>query len=202
MRVREVVVVEGRCDVNAVKRAVDAAVVETSGFGIFSDREKLKLLRALGAERGLLVLTDADGAGFVIRNFLRGSLAGIPVKHAYIPDVYGKERRKRRPSGEGKLGVEGMPDRVILEALARAGATFEDAPGEDGRPARRLGKRDLYLSGLSGRPESARRRRELLKRLSLPEHLNANAMLEALNILAVRPGYREILEEYFSWEEE
>ena len=162
MRIKEAIVVEGRCDINAIKRAVDAVVVETAGFGIFSDEEKLALLRMLADTCGLIVLTDGDGAGFLIRNHIKGALAGARMKHAYIPDIYGKERRKRRPSSEGKLGVEGMTSEVIIEALRRAGATFEEQP-EHHTSARTVLKSDLYEAGLSGRPDSGERRRAVLK---------------------------------------
>ena len=128
-RVREVIVVEGRYDRNALKQVVDATVVETAGFGVFKDRERLALLRRLAAERGLILLTDSDGAGFVIRNFLKGAIPRYQLKQAYIPDVPGKERRKAAPGREGKLGVEGMPPQVLLSALERAGATFEARRG-------------------------------------------------------------------------
>ncbi len=184
-RIREVVVVEGRYDKNALKQVVDAVVVETGGFGVFKDREKQALLRRLAAERGLIVLTDSDGAGFVIRNFLKGAVPGNQIKQAYIPDVYGKERRKSAPGREGKLGVEGMPPQVLLTALERAGATFEDGPdpAERGAP---ITKADLCDLGLTGRPDSAARRAALLRRLDLPEHMTANALLETLNLLYTR----------------
>ena len=130
LRIREAIVVEGRYDKNTLAQLVDTVILETSGFGIFQDRERLALLRRLAQQRGLIVLTDPDGAGFVIRNFLRGSIPPEQVKHAYVPDVPGKERRKRAPGREGKLGVEGMRPEVLEEALRRAGATFldENAP--------------------------------------------------------------------------
>lgn len=197
MRIKEAIVVEGRCDINAIKRAVDAVVVETSGFGIFSDEEKRALLRVLADTCGLIVLTDGDGAGFLIRNHIKGALAGAHIKHAYIPDIYGKERRKRRPSSEGKLGVEGMTPEVIIEALRRAGATFEEQPAHRS-PVRRFSKSDLYQAGLSGRPDSAKLRRAALDRLRLPEHLSPNAMLEAINILYGFPEYRAVIETIFT----
>ena len=120
---KEVIVVEGRYDKNTLSQIVDAVIIETSGFGIFNDAQKQKLLRRLAAERGLIVLTDSDGAGFVIRNFIKGCVDPALVRHAYIPDVTGKERRKSAPSKEGKLGVEGMRPEVLLDALRRAGAT-------------------------------------------------------------------------------
>ena len=193
-RIREVIVVEGRYDKNALRQAVEATVVETGGFGVFNDRERLALLRRLAAERGLILLTDSDGAGFVIRNFLKGAIPQSQLKQAYIPDVYGKERRKAAPGKEGKLGVEGMGPRVLLAALERAGATFEDgdtAPA--GGPL--LTKADLYALGLSGGADSQGRRQALLKRLGLPERMTANALLEALNILYTREEFLALMEE-------
>lgn len=190
-RIREVIVVEGRYDKNALKQVVEATVVETGGFGVFNDKERLALLRRLAAERGLIVLTDSDGAGFVIRNYLKGAIPKDRVKHAYIPDIYGKERRKAAPGREGKLGVEGMEPQVLLSALERAGATFEDGRVSEARAP--ITKADLYEMGLTGRPDSAERRGALLKELSLPERMTTNAMLEALNILFTRD---ELLAKY------
>lgn len=171
---------------------VDAAVIETHGFGVFKDRERLALLRRLAAERGLILLTDSDGAGFVIRNFLKGAIPKSQLKQAYIPDVYGKERRKPAPGREGKLGVEGMPPAVLLEALERAGATFED--GAASRSGERLSKADFYALGLSGGADSGAKREALLKKLGLPERMTANAMLEAVNLLYNKG---EFLERFF-----
>lgn len=184
-RVREVIVVEGRYDKNALKQVVEATVVETGGFGVFNDRERLALLRRLAAERGLILLTDSDGAGFVIRNFLKGAIPKAQLKQAYIPDIYGKERRKAAPGKEGKLGVEGMPPDILLSALERAGATFEDDVGAE-KDRTPITKTDLYELGLTGRPESGARRAALLKKLGLPEKMTTNALLEALNILYSR----------------
>lgn len=191
-RIKEAIVVEGRYDKNTLSQVVDAVIIETSGFGVFKDGERLALLRRLAAERGLIVLTDSDGAGFVIRNYLKGAVEPSQVKHAYIPDRPGKEKRKRAPGKEGKLGVEGMSPQVLLEALRKAGATFLDEAGET-VPARRiLTKADLYAAGLSGTPEAAQRRQELLKRLDLPEHMSPNAMLEVLNALYGYEGLAEL----------
>ena len=192
-RVREVIVVEGRYDKNAVRQVVEATVVETRGFGVFNDRERLALLRRLAEERGLILLTDSDGAGFVIRNFLKGAIPRDRLKQAYIPDIPGKERRKSAPGREGKLGVEGMSPAVLLEALERAGATFE-GEGEPDRPRSPVTKADFYEWGLSGGAESGAKRAALLKKLGLPEHMTANALLEAVNILYTR---EEFLEEFF-----
>ena len=186
-RIREVVVVEGRYDKNALRQVVDATVVETRGFGVFNDKERLALLRRLAAQRGLILLTDSDGAGFVIRNFLKGAIPKSQLKQAYIPDIYGKERRKAAPGREGKLGVEGMPPQILLQALERAGATFEDGDTSGERPP--ITKADFYELGLTGHPESGARRARLLARLGLPERMTANALLEAVNLLYGREAF-------------
>lgn len=184
-KIREVIVVEGKYDAIRLHSAVDATVIETNGFGIFKDTEMLALLRHLAQTRGLLVLTDSDGAGFVIRDFLGGAIPKEQIKHAYIPEIVGKERRKAAPSKEGLLGVEGVDNAVIVDALHRAGATFE---GEETTPFTGCGltKTDLYNAGLVGGADSAAKRRRLQKALGLPEKLSANRLLEILNI-AVSP---------------
>ena len=187
--VREVIVVEGRYDKNTLLQIFDAAVVETGGFGINNDAEKLALLRRLAAERGLVVLTDSDAAGFMIRAKLKGAIDPALVKHAYIPDVPGRERRKRRASKEGKLGVEGMEREVLIDALRRAGATM----GGEGNVRRgSVTKADLAALGLSGAEGSAELRRELLRHLALPERMSANAMLDVLNALYTRAELERI----------
>ena len=182
-KVKEVIVVEGRYDKNALSQAVDATIVTLGGFSVFNDREKLAFLRRLADKQGLIVLTDSDGAGFVIRNYLKGALPPGKVKQAYIPDIHGKERRKRHAGKEGKLGVEGMRPDVLLEVLRKAGATFEDetAPTDTGKTP--ITKADLFELGLTGGQDSAAKRQALLKKLDLPEHLTANGLLEALNLL-------------------
>jgi ribonuclease M5 len=188
LKIREVIVVEGRYDKNTVCQAVDATVIETSGFGIFSDTEKLKLIRKLGEKRGLILLTDSDSAGFLIRGHLKGKLGGISIKQAYIPDVPGVEKRKRAPSKEGKLGVEGMQRQQIIEALLRAGATAEDGEIEAARGVP-ITKADLYMAGLSGTAGSAERRQELIKKLDLPERLSTNALLDVLNVMFTKDEF-------------
>ena len=194
-KIREVIVVEGRYDKNTISQVVDAAVVTLGGFSVFNDKEKLAFLRRLALERGLIVLTDSDGAGFVLRNYLKGALPKDRVKQAYIPDVAGKERRKRRPGKEGKLGVEGMPPEVLLEALRRCGATFQDESAEPKDAEPPLTKADLFALGLTGGEGSAERRRALLRQLDLPEHMTANGLLEALNLLYGRRAFLERMAE-------
>lgn len=185
-RIKEVIVVEGRYDKNTLSQVVDAVILETAGFGIFNDRAKRRLLQTMAESRGLIVLTDSDGAGFLIRNHIKGFVDPKLVKHAYIPDIYGKERRKAAPSKEGKLGVEGMRPQVILDALLRAGATIDDTPAEN---SARIRKADLYARGLSGGPDSAARRRELYKKMDLPERLSADGLLDVLNALMSREDF-------------
>ena len=185
--VREVIVVEGRYDKNTLSQVVDAVIIETSGFGIFNDAEKRKLLQTMAEARGLIVLTDSDGAGFVIRNYIKGCVDPKLVKHAYIPDVYGKERRKSAPSREGKLGVEGMEPQVLLDALIRAGATFDDEENKKNAP--RISKADMYARGLSGREGSAEKRARLIKQLGLPERLTADGLLDVLNATMSREEF-------------
>lgn len=186
LRIREVIVVEGRYDKNALSQVVDAVIVETAGFGVYNDAAKRRLLRTLAGARGLIVLTDPDAAGFQIRNYIKGCVDPKLVKHAYIPDLYGKERRKRAPSKEGKLGVEGMAPQVLLDALLRAGATVEDR--EAPAPAA-ITKADLYERELSGREGSGEKRRALLKRMELPERLSADGLLDVLNAVMSREDF-------------
>ena len=190
-KIREVIVVEGRYDKNTLSQVVDAVIVETGGFSVFRNKEKIDYLRRLARERGLILMTDPDGAGFVIRNYLKGSIPPEQIKQAYVPDIRGKERRKQRPGKEGKLGVEGMRPEVLLEALRRAGATFEgDAP-----PAARTGEEitraDLLDRGLIG-PGSAEKRAALLKTLRLPEHLSTAALVQTLNLLMSREEFERL----------
>ena len=188
-KIREAIIVEGRYDKNALSQVVDAMIIETSGFGLFNDKEKQKLLRVIAQARGLIVLTDSDGAGFVIRNYIKQCIDPWLVKHAYIPDIYGKERRKSAPSKEGKLGVEGMEPQVLLEALIRAGATMDDNESKEVRAP--ISKADMYARGLSGRENSRELRRRLLEHLDLPERLTADGLLDVLNSIMTR-------EEFFS----
>ena len=180
VKIREAILVEGKYDKNTLSQIVDTTILETAGFGIFKDKKQLDLLRKVAQKRGLIVFTDSDGAGFVIRNHIKSAIPAQFLKHAFIPDIYGKERRKAAPGKEGKLGVEGMRPEIILEALKRAGATVE---GECQTATSSITKQDLMELGLSSGPNSAEKRLLLLKKLDLPEHMSANAMLQALNLL-------------------
>ncbi len=180
VKIKEAILVEGRYDKNTLSQIVDAPILETSGFGIFKDKKQMKLLRQVAEKRGLIVFTDSDGAGFVIRNHVKSAIPGKYLKHAYIPDILGKEKRKAAPGKEGKLGVEGMSREIILEALRRSGATIE---GEDSAASHQITKQDLMELGLSGGADASAKRLALLKKLDLPEHMSANAMLQALNLL-------------------
>ena len=181
IKIKEAIVVEGRYDKNTLSQIVDAPIIETSGFGIMNDKAQLDFLRRVAESRGLIVFTDSDGAGFVIRNYLRGAIPGSQLKHAYIPDIAGKESRKRTPGKEGKLGVEGMTPEVIISCLRRAGATIEGDAAVI--PNKEITKQDMMMLGLSGGPDSSAKRQLLMKKLDLPEHMSANALLQALNLL-------------------
>lgn len=191
IRVKEAIVVEGRYDKAKLSALVDGLIVETGGFGIFRDREKLKYLRDLAEKRGLVVLTDSDGAGFLIRHKIAACIPPGQLKHAYIPDVPGKERRKAAPSREGKLGVEGMDLDTLKTALERAGATVEGEPAPQEGAA--LTKADLMELGLAGAADSASRRRELQRALGLPERLSANELLRAAGALFSREEFIEAM---------
>ena len=191
LEIKEAIVVEGRYDKNTLSQIVDAPILETSGFGIMKDKQQLSLLRKVAQNRGLIIFTDSDGAGFVIRNFLKGAIESKYLKHAYIPDIPGKEKRKSAPGKEGKLGVEGMTPQVIMDALRRAGATVL---GEDNvKTAGNITKQDMMELGLSGGTDSSMLRKQLLKKLDLPEHMSANALLQAVNLLYSLDELREIL---------
>lgn len=182
-KIKEVIVVEGRYDKNALLQVVDATVITTEGFGVFNDKEKVDYLRRLAQKQGVLLLTDPDGAGFVIRNYLKGVLPPQQIKQAYVPDIFGKERRKKKGGKEGKLGVEGMSPAQLLDSLRRSGATIlgEETPRESAG----ITSADLMEKGLIG-PNSAQKRAELIKKLQLPQHISTKGLLEALNLLLTR----------------
>jgi len=192
VKIKEAIVVEGRYDKNTLSQIVDAPILETSGFGIFKDKEQMELLRKVAQIRGLIVFTDADGAGFVIRNHIKSAIDGKYLKHAYTPDIFGKERRKKTGGREGKLGVEGMTRDVILKSLRRAGATFLE--GETAQPRQEITKADLLDLGLYG-PGSAENRAALVKKLGFPERISNNAFLQAVNLLYSLEDLKQALEQ-------
>ena len=183
VKIREAIVVEGRYDKNTLSQVVDAPIFETNGFGIRKDKARMDLLRRVAEQRGRIVFTDSDGAGFVIRNFLKGAIPAKYLKHAYIPDIPGKERRKSAPGKEGKLGVEGMTPEILFACLKRAGATIL---GEDTPTEQPITKQDLFDLGLSGGANASEKRKKLMKKLALPEHLSPNGLLQVLSLLYTR----------------
>ena len=193
VKIRQAIVVEGKYDQNTLSQLVDTTIFQTRGFGVMHDKALLELLRKAAKTTGLIIFTDSDGAGFVIRNFLKGALPKEGVLHAYIPDIPGKEKRKRAPGKEGLLGVEGMTKEILLEALENAGA---DLGGEaEKRPGDTITKFDLYTAGLSGKPDSASKRAAFLEKLRFPAHMSANALLDALNLLYTREEFLALFEE-------
>ena len=181
IKVHEAIVVEGRYDKNTLSQVVDAPIFQTNGFRIMNDKEQLAFLRCVAQKRGLIVLTDSDGAGLVIRNHIRSGIPKEFLKHAYIPEIPGKERRKAVAGKAGILGVEGMTPQIIVDCLKKAGATLEGENTLSDRES--ITKFDLFCMGLSGGTDSKAKRLALLKHLQLPQHLSSNAMLEALNLL-------------------
>ena len=193
VKIKQAIVVEGQYDQNTLLQRVDATIFQTRGFGVMHDKALLELLRKAAKTTGLIIFTDSDGADFVIRNFLKGALPKEGVLHAYIPDIPGKEKRKRAPGKEGLLGVEGMTKEILLEALENAGA---DLGGEAAKkPGDTITKFDLYTAGLSGRPDSAAKRAAFLEKLRFPAHMSANALLDALNLLYTREEFLALFEE-------
>lgn len=193
IRVQEVIVVEGRYDKNVLRQIVDAMIVETSGFGVFHDEDKRSMIRNLAVKNGLIILTDSDGAGLVIRNYLKSFIPSDRIKNAYIPEISGKERRKNEPSKEGLLGVEGMSPQILEDCLRRAGATILDE--ELVSKTESFTKTDLYFWGLFGRPESGQKRKLLQSRLGIPTNLSSNSLLEYLNRTVTRTELERIMDE-------
>ncbi len=196
IRVKEAIVVEGKYDKIKLSSLVDGTIVELGGFHIFRDEEKLQYLKRLAKERGLIVLTDSDGAGFLIRGRLSSCIPKEQIKHAYIPDILGKERRKASPSKEGKLGVEGMELSTLHMALERAGAHIIEGRETAAPTGEKLTKADLYALGLSGGEESASLRKQLQKELQLPQGLSANGLLQALNALYGKEEFLRLAEDF------
>ncbi len=192
LKTDKVIVVEGKYDAIKLANIVDAAILRTEGFGVFNDREKQELLRTLAEKRGLIVLTDGDSAGMLIRNHIRGLVPPEQITDVYIPDVYGKEKRKAVPSKEGKLGVEGIPDDLLIAALKKAGVSEEgDLPPRDGREITGL---DFYRDGLSGGPSSRAKRKALQKALGLPERMTGKQLLRIIGMMVSYDEYRALIE--------
>ncbi len=190
IKVREAVIVEGKYDKIKLSNLIDGLIITTDGFGIFKDKEKQALIRKLAEKRGILVLTDSDGAGFVIRNFLKGAVPAGQIRHAYIPDIPGKEKRKNKPSREGTLGVEGIPEDVLREAIIRSGAVCEQSD-KTVAAGQEISKADLYDYGLTGGDHAAALRDKLKQELGLPQKMSTNALLAVLNCLMTREEFVE-----------
>lgn len=194
LKTDKVIVVEGKYDAIRLANIVDAAILRTEGFGVFKDKEKQELLRTLGEKRGLLVLTDGDSAGMLIRNYIRNIVPAEQIADVYVPDLYGKEKRKDKPSKEGKLGVEGIPDDILIEALKKAGVTEEG----DVRPAvsneRLITRMDFYRDGLAGGPNSKAKRLALQSALGLPERMTGKQLLRIINMMVSYDEYRALVD--------
>ncbi len=191
LKIKEAIVVEGVYDRNKINQLVDATVITTNGFRIYKDKKKIELIRRFAATRGIIIFTDSDRAGFQIRNYIKNLVGNKNVKHAYIPDIKGKEKRKSAPSKEGFLGVEGVSDEIIAEALKNAGVTEQKLP-ED---IRLISKQDLFADGFSGGDGSRRLREQLLKKLELPSRISANMLLDVLNGLYGYDEYKKMAEQ-------
>ena len=192
IKIKEAVIVEGKYDKIKLSSLIDGLIIETGGFQIFSDREKIELLRRLAVTRGLLILTDSDSAGFLIRNHIQSCIPKEKIRHAYIPDLYGKEKRKLHPSKEGKLGVEGIDPEILLESIRRSGASAIEEAGSS-EEKRKITKLDLYEDGFSGGADSSKKRQVLLRELGLPERLTAKALVPVLNSLVNYEEYQKVV---------
>ncbi len=192
IEIKEAIIVEGRYDIQTLKQCVNTVILQTGGFRIFKDKERLQMIRKIAQKRGILILTDSDGAGLVIRNFLKGAIPTNQVKHAYIPEILGKESRKRHASKAGTLGVEGMSQDILKNALVAAGATIL---GDEQKTIKQLVKADLFALGLSGQSGSEQKRKALLKKLNLPQYLSSNALLDFLNAVSNKDEIFEIIKE-------
>lgn len=193
LKVEQAIVVEGKYDKIKLESIIDATIVVTNGYGIFKDREKLELIRFYARKKGIIILTDSDGAGFKIRGFLKGSVPEGNIKNVYIPDIFGKEKRKVKPSAEGKLGVEGIKKELIVEAFRKAGINFVSEEGAEKTERNPVTRTDIYEAGLTGTPESSEKRKKLLKKLGLPERLSTSGMLEALNTMMSAEEFYEMM---------
>lgn len=193
IKIKQAVIVEGKYDKIKLSNILDTVIIETDGFAVFKDKEKQKLIRMLANKRGILILTDSDSAGFVIRSFLSGIVKPEQITHVFIPDVFGKEKRKDTPSKEGKLGVEGVSSEIILEALKKAGITCENC--DNTTSAKQVTKTDLFEDGICGQADSHNKRTRLLKQLDLPERMSANSMLKIINTYMTFEDYKQAIKE-------
>ncbi len=197
IRIKEAIIVEGKYDKIKLSQIVDTTIICSDGFRIYHNSQMFEFLKTLAQTTGVIILTDSDSAGFRIRNFIKNKLGAFSVKHAFIPDIYGKESRKEKASKEGKLGVEGMEDEVISHALVACGATFLEKSEHKDKSAKQITKLDLYRLGFSGKKESKTKRTELLKKLSLPEKMSANMMVDVINTMLSYHLMEETLYEIF-----
>ena len=194
IKIKQAVIVEGKYDKIKLEQILDAVIIQTDGFGIFKDKQKQKFIRALAEKKGILILTDSDSAGFVIRSFLSGIVSPEYITHAYIPDILGKEKRKSEASKEGKLGVEGVSNEVILKALETAGIIGEQTDS-DAAEKKQVTKTDLYDDGICGKSNSLEKRKKLLKVLNLPERTSANSMLKIINTFLSYEDYKQAVKD-------
>lgn len=190
LKVHQAVIVEGKHDKIKLEGVIDALIITTDGFRIFNNKEKQKLIRKLAHEKGILIITDSDSAGFKIRAFLKGIVEEGQIFHAYIPEIKGKERRKESVSKEGILGLEGMTKEIIINALNKAGIAFENQ--SDSR--RRITQIDLYNDGFSGKTDSKKKKELLLKKLDLPTKLSTKAFLQLINMFLTYDDYKNAVE--------
>lgn len=189
IKVKEAVIVEGKYDKIKLSNILDALIIETNGFGIYKDKKRLNFIRNLAKERGLIIITDSDHSGFQIRNFIANCAKNGSVKHIYIPDVYGKERRKLQPSKEGKLGVEGISDEILIRLFSDNGIKYESS-----QPREMITNYDLFEMGISGTPDAGKKKKKLLKQLELPEFLSTNSLLSCLNSMMSKAEFKKLAE--------
>jgi ribonuclease M5 len=202
IKIREAVIVEGKYDKARLANIIDAVVIPINGFRIFDDKDTINLIRYYAKNNGIIILTDSDTAGFKIRNFIKSCVNNNAeneppprIIHIYTPDVFGKERRKKSPSKEGKLGVEGISNDILIKLFSDAGIEHKSSPNKE-----KITKTDLYLHGLSGGENSVKRRRDLLKSLDLPELLSASSLVDILNSKFTRSEFIDYITDNFNGE--
>lgn len=196
IKIKEAIIVEGKYDKIKLSNFIDGLIITTDGFGVFKNKEKQALIRHLAQTRGLLILTDSDGAGFVIRNFLKGTVPSDKIKNAYIPDIFGKEKRKDKPSKEGKLGVEGISEKILCDAIAKSGAECELSDGYV-KSEKEITKADLFEYGLTGTPNSSANREKLKQALNLPHNMTSNSILDVINCIMTKDEFISLCEKLF-----